>query len=417
VVESATCTHPPGSLKVTSTFGMQWLSPDQVAKRIRKVTDVLDASHKSISVTLGRRQSLMKMAATSTTTTDGNIDLEEAFQLHVLNLTQDDREGIDLEELLTLLDRCKLLGDNLEMRERVRAYYTTIRAGCNHIVGPQHRLGPGGFNCKDFVKLLLWLADITGAPYEKLSAKVIHLSANLCDKSSPMRRKLQVVFETYAQADCMLMSQIEFSTLCAKLQVFRPGLFCVGDVHLLFLESAGFGACDAALDYMPSVDFEEFLRMLSRVGTALKIGSKILHVAAAHADTLEADEASLASLRSNLRHGALVQGDRDWKQFFREQDVDGSGNLSWPEFLHMCRLTLQLTEHDNILRTFFSRVDADMSGEISIEELIEFLGIDVETVLPAARLKAKKYDAMYSIDTRNCTWGTLRPEALAGSER
>lgn len=70
----------------------------------------------------------------------------------------------------------------------------------------------------------------------------------------------------------------------------------------------------------------------------------------------------------------------------------------------MCRLTLQLTEHDNILRTFFSRVDADMSGEISIEELIEFLGIDVETVLPAARLKANALYRFVHVSLSPCYW-------------
>lgn len=83
------------------------------------------------TVPTDHRQSLMKMAATSTTTTDGNIDLEEAFQLHVLNLTQDDREGIDLEELLTLLDRLGASGGAAgKLHARVRKQ-TLPREGVN----------------------------------------------------------------------------------------------------------------------------------------------------------------------------------------------------------------------------------------------------------------------------------------------
>jgi len=47
--------------------------------------------------------------------------------------------------------------------------------------------------------------------------------------------------------------------------------------------------------------------------------------------------------------------------------------MDWDEFHHMCRERLKLTEKANHLKMIFEKLDRDDSGELSIDELIEFI--------------------------------------------
>merc|ERR1719401_71496 len=153
--------------------------------------------------------------------------------------------------------------------------------------------------------------------------------------------------------------------------------------------------------------------MLARVGTSLQIGSKIFHKFAAHADELEADETAQIKLKQRMRHLATDACGRDWRDFFLAQDEDGSGSMSWSEFYRMCRHKLHLTEHDNILRTFFARVDADLSGELTIEELIHFVGEEADQRVAGVKLpdeapKADDYAVAYEIDVVKSQYRPIR---------
>ncbi|KAF4728896.1 hypothetical protein FOZ63_001868, partial [Perkinsus olseni] len=64
------------------------------------------------------------------------------------------------------------------------------------------------------------------------------------------------------------------------------------------------------------------------------------------------------------------------RELFEKYDKDGGGELSMFEFTHAIRRDLQLNHWDinaEELRQTFSYIDADSSGEISIEEVLAFL--------------------------------------------
>mmetsp|Transcript_110968 Transcript_110968/g.324602 ORF Transcript_110968/g.324602 Transcript_110968/m.324602 type:complete len:362 (-) Transcript_110968:41-1126(-) len=78
-------------------------------------------------------------------------------------------------------------------------------------------------------------------------------------------------------------------------------------------------------------------------------------------------------VRSRLRGSAQFIAGEDWQRMLREQDRDGSGQVSFHEFRVTCRTVLKLQEPERSLKLIFDCLDYDGSGEISVEELIEFV--------------------------------------------
>jgi len=100
----------------------------------------------------------------------------------------------------------------------------------------------------------------------------------------------------------------------------------------------------------------------------------------------EQDACALAvGMRARLKGAAQYLRGEDWDRIFREQNSDGTGKISFTEFRAMCRTVLRLQEPDSLLRVVFDSLDMDSSGDISIEELVEFVADPNERM--RARLK------------------------------
>jgi len=334
---------------------------------------------------------------------EGLISLEEAFELHSYNFDTHRDGTIGMEEILILLERCNFFDSFMTVR-KVRVYLLTMQMGCNHLAG----IGPQSLkNClahPDFERLLRWLADMKSVPFEKCVARVVALSAQLCDKSSSVVRKLEVLFETYGQQHPGRLTKFEFAHLCSKGSIYEKGKFCTGDAHTLFQRFPG-GA--------QGVDFSGFLAVVAEVGRYLEVGPKVFLKFGAHCDSLKADDSIMQRLRMRMRNTAQTIAGRDWEAFFLEQDDNDSGSLSWAEFHQMCRQKLHMADHDNNLRTLFNRLDEDLSGEISIEELIDFVADAHEKLERGHRdydRRVSDFSAGFEVDMSQRTWQRLPPK-------
>jgi len=192
-----------------------------------------------------------------------------------------------------------------------------------------------------------------------------------------------------------MMNVFELSSLCSKAALYEKGKFCTGDAHHLFHVQTG---------YDGKLDFEGFLVVISEIGERLGIGSSIHRRVAIHCDTLKADESMLTKLRARIRLSASTCAGREWDEFFRQMDEDGSGTMAWDEFYRMCRTKLGLRDHDNHLRTLFSRLDEDTVGEISLTDLIHFVSNEgkvnpLDGVLGGPKAPTEYVDA-YEIDVK-----------------
>mmetsp|Transcript_8213 Transcript_8213/g.23493 ORF Transcript_8213/g.23493 Transcript_8213/m.23493 type:complete len:359 (-) Transcript_8213:234-1310(-) len=79
------------------------------------------------------------------------------------------------------------------------------------------------------------------------------------------------------------------------------------------------------------------------------------------------------SMRLRLKNAAEGVHGRQWSNFMRGADVDGSGLISFDEFSNMVRKQLKVEEPDAHLRIIFESLDDDQSGQISLDELVEFV--------------------------------------------
>jgi len=333
---------------------------------------------------------------------DGSISLEEAYELHSYNFDADGDGTMGLEEIMLLLERCKFF-DEFLTHKKARVYLLTWEGGCNHVVGLGPTRDSEGFGYEEFERLLQWVADIKMVPFDRLAGKVVALSSQICDKSSSVRRKLEVVFQTYAVQEQGRMSVFEFAALCSKSGLYERGRFCTGDAHQIYHRHRGCAE---------SIEFDGFLAVLTEVGRYSEAGAKIRLKVASHCDSLKADEAMQSKLRLKMRVAACAIEGREWEHFFRNVEADGSGSLTWEQFYKMCRLQLHLLDHDNHLRTLFSRLDTDICGEIAVEELISFVSNDERARLARSSsmiAKAAKYSEAFEVDVKAKTWLRIEP--------
>lgn len=204
-----------------------------------------------------------------------------------------------------------------------------------------------------------------GSEFAECAQKIIRLSKRLCDSKSSDRRRLEAVFDAYCKRNADRMNVYEFSSLCRRLGVFQPGKMATGDIYSLFKNSAH-------ADHS-GIDFAGFLHLLGELGKRLGVGDQILETFASEVARLDNDEHTIRKVKLRMKHAASGASDEGWRQFFRACDEDGNGLLEWEEFYSMCRERLHLTERENHLKILFERLDADDSGELSVEELIAFI--------------------------------------------
>mmetsp|Transcript_6469 Transcript_6469/g.13314 ORF Transcript_6469/g.13314 Transcript_6469/m.13314 type:complete len:346 (-) Transcript_6469:123-1160(-) len=94
-------------------------------------------------------------------------------------------------------------------------------------------------------------------------------------------------------------------------------------------------------------------------------------------------------MRVRIKGAAQYLHGEEWQRFLRELDTDGSGQIGIDEWFVLCRKKLRLTEADAELKGVFDSLDADNSGEISVEELIEFVGDPAERMRHRLKIAAE----------------------------
>jgi Ca2+-binding EF-hand superfamily protein len=92
----------------------------------------------------------------------------------------------------------------------------------------------------------------------------------------------------------------------------------------------------------------------------------------------EQERLLFASICSRIKAAAYTDGGTNWEKLFREQDKDRSGQICWSEFYSMCRRVLKVTESEDHLNRVFKSLDIDGSGDVELEEFIQFVNDPVE---------------------------------------
>lgn len=294
-------------------------------------------------------------------------NLEDAFYAISASFDMDGDGTLDSEELIHIFGRCKLFDEWLTPG-KVRDYFRTAAQGCNYILTQDRtEIFANDIDFEDFESILRWSADMKGVSFASCCTKVVRLSRKLCDGRSSDRRKLETVFDAFCKTAADSMTPYEFVSLCKKLDVLHGphDSFTVADVYSIFylqlnLRNEG-------------MHFDDFMKMLSIVGEKLGIGDEVYALFAGAVTKLDIDEPTIRRVKLRIKHAASDASDVGWRQFFHECDEDDSGHMDWDEFYHMCRDRLKLTERSNHLKLLFEKLDADDSGELSIDELIDFI--------------------------------------------
>jgi Ca2+-binding EF-hand superfamily protein len=293
------------------------------------------------------------------------LSLEQAFYAHSSAFDLDGDGTICVEELIIIMDRCQLF-DDFFTANRVRNYFNTWVEGCNVVNGAKMPFTEDGIGFKQFKEVLKWAADLKGLDMSSCAQKVVRLSRKLCDKSASVQRRLEAVFDAFCKKDPECMTAFEFGTLCSKIGVYEEDKFTMGDVYSLFYKING-------VVHNKGIDFNGFTQVLTEIGKRLDIGEDVFAMFARGVELMDTDEETIIRVRMRLRHAAGIVGGTDWRQFFLDCDPDGNQVLDWDEFLTMCRDKLHLADRDNHLRILFDRLDEDGSGELDINELIQFI--------------------------------------------
>lgn len=292
------------------------------------------------------------------------LSMEQAFIAHSAAFDLDAGGPICVEELILILQRCSLF-DDFFTPNKVRNYFCTWAEGCNELTTSEVPIDEG-LRYQEFEDVLRWGADIKGVDFTQCAQRVVRLSRKLCDKSSSVQRRLEVVFDAFCKKSSVYMSAFEFGGLCQKVGVYQDDKFTMGDVYSLFYQISG-------EVHGEGVDFEGFISVLKQVGERLEIGEAVFEVFAKVVSILDADEETIARVKMRLRKAAGIVGGSDWRFFFHQCDPDNIGFFDWAHFLQMCRDKLHLNDRENSLRVLFDKLDLDGSGELQIDELIAFI--------------------------------------------
>eukprot|EP00931_Biecheleriopsis_adriatica_P102328 TRINITY_DN77314_c0_g1_i1.p1 TRINITY_DN77314_c0_g1~~TRINITY_DN77314_c0_g1_i1.p1 ORF type:complete len:448 (-),score=115.22 TRINITY_DN77314_c0_g1_i1:77-1420(-) len=291
--------------------------------------------------------------------------LKEAFESIAASFDIDGDGTLNPEEILHILGRCQLY-DEVLTSTKVSDFFKSWAVGCNQVLGEEMDLTSieDGIGWEEFEILIKWCSDMKGLEFERCAARVIRLSRKLCDGKSSDRRRLKTVFEAYCKSDAERLNAYEFSNLCESIKCFERGKFATGDSYHIFYRT-----CQDER----GVTFDEFLGMLEEVGNRLGIGDKVYPLFAAGVSKLDVDEADIRRIKLRMKHAASAASSEGWRQFFRSCDTDNSGNMDWEEFYDMCKTRLNLPERENHIKIIFEKLDLDDSGELAIDELIEFI--------------------------------------------
>lgn len=332
-----------------------------MAQRDMRSSDIslIGSAQRSSTLTMAPR--LSRITGTRLNLDEESINtLETAFQAHVAAFDMDGDNRCNVEELIIILERCRLF-DEFFTPSKVRNHFSTWADGCNRACLTQPPLGDDGIGFQEFKFVIQWASDVKCIGLEECCTKVVRLSKKLCDKAASVQRRLEVVFDSFCKQDPTHMSAFEFGNLCRKTGV--P--FCMGDVFLIFSKHSG--------GLKEGIDFQSFISVLEEVGKKTGQGDEVFATFANAVELLDTDEETLIRIKMRLRQAAGIVGGADWVQFFHDCDADGSGTLDWDEFHAICRQKLHLADRDSHLRILFERLDVEATGEIAIDHMIEFI--------------------------------------------
>lgn len=106
-------------------------------------------------------------------------------------------------------------------------------------------------------------------------------------------------------------------------------------------------------------------------------------------------------MRVRLKGAAQFMKGADWERVITSVDADGSGQIGFPEFRKLCRGELRMAEPDSYLRVVFESLDEDGSGEVSVEELLQYVAD------PGQRMRTRLKNAVESMGS---DWARLLHE-------
>jgi hypothetical protein len=132
-------------------------------------------------------------------------------------------------------------------------------------------------------------------------------------------------------------------------------------------------------DVQHSYDALFFSRTEEQIAQASKYNSLAFEDFEDRTDGIEMLKRRLrAATRKHLADGdgSAAGSERGWSALFRSYDTDGNGELDEEELLRAVRRDLRIPEHELSradLSRLFSMIDADNSGAISSDELVDFM--------------------------------------------
>lgn len=291
--------------------------------------------------------------------------LEQAFLAHIAGFDLESTGTINIEELILILERCSLF-DDFFTANKVRNYFITWAQGCNMAHGTG-QWNDNGVGFLEFKEVLMWGSDLKCVEFAKCAQKVINLSRKMCDKSSSVQRRLEVVFDAYCKQKAEMMTAFEFGGLCQQVGVYEEDKFTMGDVYSLFYHISG-------QVHGEGINFEAFIEVIREVSKRVEHDSdEVFEQFAKAVESLDKDDETVRNLKMRLKKAASIVGGNDWRGFFHSCDPDQSGNIDWEEFLVMCREKLHLNDKESHLQILFDKLDEDGSGELEIDFLCAFI--------------------------------------------
>lgn len=295
-------------------------------------------------------------------------NLEDAFYLIAAAYDLNGNGLLDDYEVLTVLDRCKLLDSKLTAT-KIKSFFRTWAVGCNKIIGENLNAEDieDGIGYEEFTSLLHWIADMKGIPLARCRARVIRLSHKMVvDSRSSVKRRLALLFDGFCKREAEWMSPHEFTNLCHTTNLYKQGVFSAGDAFKIFYQTPGLEN--------QRMDFAGFMHAIQQVGEMFgKSEAQSAEMFAAAVGRMDTDEETVRRIKLRIKHAASVHGENGWREFFHECDQDQSGYMDIDEFLDMCRHKLHLDDRKSHLQLLFERLDEDDSGELSIDEMIAFM--------------------------------------------
>jgi len=288
--------------------------------------------------------------------------LEESFNSHVRTF-EDGEDDFDVDEMISFLSTTHIFDEWLTPR-KVKTYFASLSEGftADAYHNTKEAFDPMNIGFKEFVEFLHFAADMKGITFSEMEDIIVEHFRTHCDKSSTMKWRLEVAFQAFGKAIPGRINASEFSNMCSRTGCIVPGKFEIADAHIMFHKHGTQG-----------VDFDGCMDLLGQAGDKLGIGKLVYKRIAEGLETLDNDEFVVLRMRLNLKAAAFRDGHIKWIDLFNEIDPDGSASISWSEFRDMCRNKLQVTATDWDLRMLFRKLDYDQSGELSIQELVDFI--------------------------------------------